>query len=146
MLSEVTRLKDIIKTNGSSSNVQAALGSFFEKLGDFDSAKHHLEKAVLLNSDNPGFFLNLLIFWTTLIRSLYCILETSKKQTNLSFIFLSCLRFWTQMASRESQQAGQSSERPKVSLAQSFFIVQFVHASISESKHRPILFAKIMQL
>lgn len=56
MLSEVTRLKDIIKTNGPSSNVQAALGSFFEKLGDFDSAKHHLEKAVLLNSDNPGFF------------------------------------------------------------------------------------------
>lgn len=56
MLSEVTRLKDIIKTNVSSSNIQAALGSFFEKLGDFDSAKHHLEKAVLLNSDNPGFF------------------------------------------------------------------------------------------
>lgn len=55
MRSEVTRLKDIIKTKGPSSNVQAALGSFFEKLGDFDSAKHHLEKAVLLNSDNPGF-------------------------------------------------------------------------------------------
>lgn len=54
MLSEVTRLKDIIKTNGPSSNVHAALGSYFEKLGDFDSAKHHLEKAVLLNSD-PGF-------------------------------------------------------------------------------------------
>lgn len=91
-------------------------------------------------------FWNLLIFWTTLIRTLYCILETSMKQTNLSFIFLSCLRFWTQMASRKSQQAGQSSERPKVSLAQPSFIVQFVHASLSESKHRPILFAKIMQL
>lgn len=55
MRSEVTRLKDIIKIIGPSSNVQAALGSFFEKLEDFDSAKHHLEKAVLLNSDNPGF-------------------------------------------------------------------------------------------
>lgn len=53
MRSEVTRLKDIIKIIGPSSNVQAALGSFFEKLEDFDSAKHHLEKAVLLNSDNP---------------------------------------------------------------------------------------------
>lgn len=51
MLSEVTRLKDIIKTIGPSSNVHAALGSYFEKLGDFDSANHHLEKAVSLNSD-----------------------------------------------------------------------------------------------
>lgn len=54
MLSEVTRLKDIIKTIGPSSNVHAALGSYFGKLGDFDSANHHLEKAVSLNSD-PGF-------------------------------------------------------------------------------------------
>lgn len=92
MLSEVTRLKDIIKINGPSSNVQAALGSFFEKLGDFDSAKHHLEKAVLLNSDNPGFFK-----FTHLLNNSdpYFILyfrnfnETNKPEV----FFLSCLRF-----------------------------------------------------
>lgn len=54
MLSEVTRLEDNIKTNGPSSSVHAALGSFLEKLGDFDSAKHHLEKAVLLNIEQDS--------------------------------------------------------------------------------------------
>lgn len=56
MLLEVIRLKDIIKINVFSFNVQVVFGSFFEKFGDFDFVKYYFEKVVLLNSDNLGFF------------------------------------------------------------------------------------------
>lgn len=55
MLLEVIRLKDIIKINGFSFNVQVVFGLFFEKFGDFDFVKYYFEKVVLLNSDNLGF-------------------------------------------------------------------------------------------
>lgn len=58
MLSEVKRLADLSKKNNEDPDLHAALGSFHEKLRNFDEAKLHLEKAILLN--NAGFYCNIL--------------------------------------------------------------------------------------
>jgi Tfp pilus assembly protein PilF len=38
-----------LKETGACSNLHAVLGSFYEKLGNLDAAKQHLEKAVSLD-------------------------------------------------------------------------------------------------
>ncbi|XP_056017847.1 bifunctional arginine demethylase and lysyl-hydroxylase JMJD6-B-like isoform X2 [Ostrea edulis] len=49
MQSEIKRLTVLLKKNGPCSNLTAVLGSFYEKLGNFEAAKQHLEKAVSLD-------------------------------------------------------------------------------------------------
>nr|XP_022313990.1 F-box protein At1g78280-like [Crassostrea virginica] len=55
MLSEVKRLADLSKKNNEDPDLHAALGSFHEKLRNFDEAKLHLEKAILLNNAEPEY-------------------------------------------------------------------------------------------